>query len=378
MNVGGLRPGGVGGGELANRLGGFRPSGLSPGGFRPGGFAGAGGRLPNFAGGAGVRPTRSGLNQFLGLPSDAGLHHLSGQTQSRLSQFVDNQRAGDRRLNNFIPGETQSRLSQLADKARQGDGSIKNRLPGEEQSRLSKLYDQYRTGNHPLRPVSPWRWHNNAVIVRNNFNNYYFFTPDWYRRYPGAWYPASWAYGDAWTYANWAAIATWLDFRAAQPIFYDYGTNILDQNGTVYVNGQAEGSPAEYYAQAQTLAETDGTQQGPKEEQWMPLGVFALSNGTQSKATMIMQLAVNKQGILRGNYTNTATDKTTPIRGAVNKTTERAAWTIGDDKDTVIETGLYNLTKNQAPVLIHSGKDQTEQMVLVRLDQKNQQESASP
>jgi hypothetical protein len=35
----------------------------------------------------------------------------------------------------------------------------------------------------------------------------------------------------------------------------------------------------------------------------------------------------------------------------------------------VIETGLYNLTKAEAPCLIHFGQDKTEQWLLVRLKQ---------
>ncbi|MFN9984118.1 MAG: protocadherin, partial [Pirellula sp.] len=81
-----------------------------------------------------------------------------------------------------------------------------------------------------------------------------------------------------------------------------------------------------------------------------------------------MQLAVNKQGILRGNYTDTATDKTQVIQGSVDKKTQRAAFTVGDNKDNVIETGVYNLTKDEAPALIHFGKDRTEQWLLVRLN----------
>ena len=56
--------------------------------------------------------------------------------------------------------------------------------------------------------------------------------------------------------------------------------------------------------------------------------------------------------------------------GSVDKQTQRVAFTVGDNKDTVVETGLYNLTKDEAPALIHVGKDKTEQWLLVRL--KNQ------
>ena len=40
---------------------------------------------------------------------------------------------------------------------------------------------------------------------------------------------------------------------------------------------------------------------------------------------------------------------------------------MGDKTSTIIETGLYNLTKDEAPALIHIGQDKTEQWLLVRL-----------
>jgi hypothetical protein len=52
------------------------------------------------------------------------------------------------------------------------------------------------------------------------------------------------------------------------------------------------------------------------------------------------------------------------------------AFTVGDNKDTVVETGLYNLTKDEAPCLLHLGSDRTEQWLLVRLSQDQQQTSS--
>ena len=46
-----------------------------------------------------------------------------------------------------------------------------------------------------------------------------------------------------------------------------------------------------------------------------------------------------------------------------------AAWSVGEKKDVVYEAGLYNLTQKECNVLIHYGKDQTRQMMLVRLEQ---------
>ena len=409
-DFGGLRPGGAGfsrpdlgrlesagfAGAGANAL---RPGGAGRGlgggdALRPGG---AGARI----GGSGrfnpaARPTRGELDNFLGLPGSHGLDGLSGETQSGLSRAVDAYRAGDRPGGGFIPGETQSGLSRAVDAYRAGEGpgqgfihgetqSPLSRavdayragdrpgqriLPGETQSFLSRAYDRYRTHNHPLHPISPWRYHHNAIIIRRNFNNYFIFTPGWYRRYPVAWYPAAWAYGDAWAIATWASLSGWLGY-SAQPVYYNYGDNIVYQDNSVYVNGQDSGTAEQYYEEAQNLATTGAGEQTSDGEKWLPLGVFALSEGDQTSAHMILELAVNKQGIIRGNYTNTATNDTQQVEGSVDKSTQRAAWIIGDNKNNVMETGVYNLTKDEAPVLVHFGGDRTEQWLLVRLNQKD-------
>lgn len=414
--LGGVGPGlGAGGGRLGDLgaggagLGGLGTgvaSDLSARGIGAGDLAGAGltgrsGALSNLSGvGCAGVPTRGQLSNFLGLPSDNGLHGLSGETQSRLSQAVDqakagngplqnlpgetqsklsqvydNVKAGDGPRSNFIPGETQSKLSQLYDNVKAGDGPFSNFIPGETQKPLSRLYDSIRAGNHPFSPMSPWIIHNNAVVIRRNFNNYYIFTPGWYGRYPAAWYPAVWAYGNAWVYAPWATLSVWLGCPASQPVYYDYGNNVVNQDNSIYVNGQDAGTTAEYYQQAQSLART-GTKAGDSSgEPWMPLGVFALSESGQTSANLILQLAVDKQGVIRGNFTNTQSNDSQLVHGAVDKKTERAAWTIGDDTKTVFETGIYNLTKDQTPVIVHFGNDQTEQVLLVRLDQKAEGQS---
>ena len=64
------------------------------------------------------------------------------------------------------------------------------------------------------------------------------------------------------------------------------------------------------------------------------------------------------------------------VDGAVDKKTQRVAWTMGDNKSTVVDTGLANLTKDEGPALLHLGKDRTEEWLLVRLkgkaDKKNE------
>ena len=66
---------------------------------------------------------------------------------------------------------------------------------------------------------------------------------------------------------------------------------------------------------------------------WQPLGVFAMVGEGETKSTNIFQLAVNKDGVIRGNYYNALTDTTEPVYGSVDKKTQRAAWTVGGPQD---------------------------------------------
>jgi hypothetical protein len=89
----------------------------------------------------------------------------------------------------------------------------------------------------------------------------------------------------------------------------------------------------------------------------------------RTASSSIFQLAINKAGIIRGNYYDALMDTTTDVFGSVDAKTQRAAWTIGKKKDRVFEAGVYNLTQPQCPCLIHVGAQKTDQMMLVRVEQ---------
>jgi hypothetical protein len=72
--------------------------------------------------------------------------------------------------------------------------------------------------------------------------------------------------------------------------------------------------------------------------------------------------------VLRGNYYSAVTDMNLPVYGSVDAKTQRAAWTVGGQKGTVYETGIGNLTDPQTTMLVHFGKDRTQQWTLVRLE----------
>jgi hypothetical protein len=203
--------------------------------------------------------------------------------------------------------------------------------------------------------------------VRGGFAHYNCFRPAWFTAHPGAWRAAAWTTAAFWTAASWATVSRTCGY-VGEPYLYEYGTNVVYQGDQVYYDGEPVATAAEYAQQATNIATRGQRAEAPKDAEWTPLGVFGLVQGDEKAANNVFQLAINKDGILRGNYYNALTDTTLPVYGAVNKKTQRAAWTVGDQKDTVYETGVGNLTQPETQVLVHFGKDRTQQWTLVRLE----------
>ena len=206
------------------------------------------------------------------------------------------------------------------------------------------------------------------AAVRGSVNTPGMYGGDWYGAHPGAWAPTGWAAGAAWRPTTWGAVAGMYGYGNAAPISYDYGNSVNYQQGNVVVNGQSVGTAEDYSQQASDLAATGAAADTSATDKWLPLGVFAMVRNEKQHPQLIVQLAINEQGILRGNFTDEVTDHTQPLHGAVDKETQRAAWTVGDNTQTVMEAGLNNLTQSEAPALVHkNGK--TDHWILVRLDQ---------
>ncbi|MFL5327569.1 MAG: hypothetical protein ACJ8C4_01530 [Gemmataceae bacterium] len=208
-----------------------------------------------------------------------------------------------------------------------------------------------------------------AGYVRQGFGYYNCFHPAWNTSHPGAWYAAGWSGGAAWAPTTWASLGSYCGYSAAAPIDYDYGSDVVYNNNTVYINGQSAGSAQDYTQQATTIAEQGQAAPAPPTEQWKALGVFALVPAGQKSSNNVFQLAIDQNGVIRGNYYDGMMDSTNPVFGSVDKKSQRAAWTIGKTKDRVFDAGIFNLTKSECPVLVHMGSDKTQQLLLVRVEQ---------
>ncbi|BBO34226.1 hypothetical protein [Lacipirellula parvula] len=217
--------------------------------------------------------------------------------------------------------------------------------------------------------VSPSGRYVAGAAVRTNYSHWGVYGRGWYAQYPGAWLAAGWAAGAAWNACTWNSASAYCGYSDEPPVYYDYGNNVTYEDGNVYVNGDDAGTSEQYYDQADQIAAAGAAVPASPDSDWLPLGVFAFTKPDQTTSDISIQLAVNKEGVIRGNYTDSATKQNQVVQGSIDKKTQRVAFTVGDNKTSVIETGLYNLTKEEAPCLLHIGKDQTEQWLLVRLKQ---------
>jgi hypothetical protein len=245
----------------------------------------------------------------------------------------------------------------------------------------------YAHGSSVTRHWSAADMHVQGNYVRANFDHYAIYGRGWWGRYPGAWWARGFAAG-VWTAATWPTINTW--FGVDWPAYgYSYGNDLTYVDNNVCLYGEPIATAAEYYDSAAALAETGAEADVPNEEppanadtaaatgnpadvQWLPLGVFEALQPDQKSSKMTFQIAVNKDGIVRGNYYNTGDDNVQPIEGAVDKKTQRITWVVKDKDKIIFDTGLYNLTKDETAVLVHFNKDKTEQWTLVRLKQPPQ------
>ncbi|MFM9057685.1 MAG: hypothetical protein ACKOSQ_00915, partial [Planctomycetaceae bacterium] len=319
---GGARPGGFDGGA---RPGGF-DGGSRAGAIRDGGAVRDGGARP---GGAGAGREALGRD---GVGRDPGPGHFAGEGSLSRAQ-----------------------RDRLADIGRGGlDGAA----------------------GRGIRPYSINALGNRGNIVRNNFYaGGWYGGRGWYGNHFPCWWGGGWWGGLGWgmgvgmlTGLAWGDLAGWGGYAAA-PVAYDYGTTVCYQPDGVYVGGNRVGTPEEYAQQAGAIAAAGGPGATvAKDDQWRPLGVFALARQEETTPGTFISLAIDKDGLLRGSYYDAVSDTTMKITGKVDKKTQRAAWTVGDKQTPVYEAGLANLTKDQTTILVHRDGGKVEQMLLVRVE----------
>ena len=211
-------------------------------------------------------------------------------------------------------------------------------------------------GPHAASHHAAGQWHGGASPAAYKYYHH------WYAHHYHPWGAVSWTRLAAWT-----AVA----FR---PVYYNY--QIVD--GTVYQDGESIGSTEDVAAKAAALvldASTSAQSAMPtgaeglaqSDQDWLPLGVFAVMPSLDGNYEVAVQLAIDRDGHLAGTYRNLAGGVTLPITGGIDAQGQQAAWQIGETDPIVMQTGLDNLTRNASPVLIFFPDGASERWILERL-----------
>ena len=224
--------------------------------------------------------------------------------------------------------------------------------------------------NRPNRIENRQEYRDNRVDRRDEVRDQMHDHPirDFWSEYPG-W--AAMRITRPYRWATWGAITGWVGYGWSEPVSYSYGETVYFEGDTVYQGDQVVASTEEYTQQAEEIA-AGAPEVAPDQSEWMPLGVFALTPDGQASGpdpTLFLQLAISKEGIISGTLNNSATEKTQTIEGMADKTSQRCAWTVAGKARPIMETGISNLTEDTAPALVHFEDGQTQQWLMVRLEE---------
>jgi hypothetical protein len=205
--------------------------------------------------------------------------------------------------------------------------------------------------------------------VRANLQGYWTtqpppFTPAWYAHHPNAW-KATHPYAP-YAAATFVAAATWLGISALEPVVYEYGgTTVVYENG----GAEAEERSSEADASAAQALAASGLSTDAAAKEWLPLGVFALARDGQDQADHLVQLLVSKDGAVGGNFFHLLSASEQPLSGAVDRPSQRVAFSVKSNPQLVYETTLGNLTLPRSVVMVHFGNGNDQRWTFVRMHQ---------
>jgi hypothetical protein len=233
--------------------------------------------------------------------------------------------------------------------------------------------EHHNTGgeHHAARHIDQQQLHAN---IPSHFElNHRPFTPAWYANHPNAW-----GYGNVnnyWAGAPFGATAAWLGYSAtaaANPELSNNNTAVYTGDANPDFDDQTaqgtEPATGEFFspaAQAAALA-ASGQTELPSNADFLPLGVYSLAQPNQQEASAMLQLAVSKEGVVRGSYYDVLSGQEHAIAGSIDKNTRRVAWSVAPNNKVFFETSLENLTKESGPVAVHFENGESRQWTLAR------------
>ncbi len=269
--------------------------------------------------------------------------------------FLQNKNAGDR------AGQGRDRAENRGENRGDRQGNRTENRGNRQENRAASRPDRIENRGQRTEQRSSRR-----DEVRNQFRDHH---PryDFWRDHPHA---ARWRWNRPYRWATWGAIAGFFPWGWGSSVSYNYGDNVYYEGDEVYYGDEAVATTEEYAEQAQDLAAS--APEVDDSADWMTLGVFAITqDGEASGAppTLFVQLAVNKQGIIAGTFQNTADGESKEVEGMIDQKSQRSAWALAGTSWPIMETGIANLTEDTAAALVHFENGETQQWLLVRLEE---------
>jgi hypothetical protein len=336
---------------------GTRPEGVSPGaGARPA-VGGAGAGLAS-------KPSTGQLNDFLNIPAGAG----SGRPNTLPATRPGNVGAGGAAADFLQAGGARPSTLPANRPAAAGTG-LANRPGLSDRPGASDRMTDNRAGRIENRQQYQDNRASRRDEVRNQVQENY---PrlDFWSDHPN-W--AAWRINAPYRWATWGVLTGWVgaSYGWTQSYPYSYGDNVYYEGDTVYYGDQPVATAQEYAQQAESIV-ASAPEVAPEKAEWLPLGVFALTQDGQKTGpdpSLFLQMAISKEGVIAGTLHDSATNSTKTIEGLADKQSQRAAWGIEGKNRPIMETGIVNLTSDTAPALLHFDDGQTQQWLMVRLDE---------
>ncbi len=218
-----------------------------------------------------------------------------------------------------------------------------------------------RAGNHPQQSVlqrqaaqAHWQnrgqHHQNAQARWHNYQNGpQPFTPAWYAQHPNAWHTTH-PHADQWAVASAAALGSWLGWATAPQESYSSTTIIYDDSPEVDdADDYVDASPADVELPA---------------GDWLPLGVYSIVTAPDQPSMQLVQLAVDRNGVVRGVYYDAMTNTSHSVVGSIDRDTQQVQWTLESNPNLAFQAGIDQLTQPTGVVEVTlPGGDQEWQLV---------------
>lgn len=293
------------------------------------------------------KPTKPSTRDLGKRPTNKSIENFLGQKQKRPAARPEGRPGADRpgrpvdRPRPELPGD---RPGRPADRPRP-------ELPGERPGRPGDRPG--RPGDRPgQRPGDRWQDKGDRIRESRHDRLHDHFDDDhWWRR------------------AGWAAAIGWAGWNWGTPYYYGY----TDDGGWGYYDdtGYSDDVSAPSYSEQSEAISSASDADEVADEDWLPLGMFALTSPDDSSAPPngYIQLSLSKDGQLSGYYYNSTADKSYEVEGRVDQETQIAAWQMAESENSpIVETGIFNLTQEEAPARVHFADGRTQNMLLVALE----------